>query len=67
MPRSQTRMAAALIRLALSQRTGDLDAAAAAAARAEVLLEATPAGLPAQHPRMRAQVLAGRARQLELL
>ncbi len=54
------RLAAALIRLARSQRTGDLAAAAAAAARAEVLLEAIPAGLLGQHPRMRAQVLAGR-------
>jgi LuxR family transcriptional regulator, maltose regulon positive regulatory protein len=56
-----SRLAAALIRLALSRRTGDLDAAAAAAARAEVLLEVIPAGLLARHPGMRAQVLAGRA------
>ena len=55
-----SRLAAALIRLALSRRTGDIDAAAAAAARAEVLLEAVPAGLLARHPGMRAQVLAGR-------
>ncbi len=55
-----SRLAAALIRLALSRRTGDLDAAAAAAARAEVLLGAIPAGLLARHPGMRAQVLSGR-------
>lgn len=55
-----TRLAAALIRLALSRRTGDLDALAAAAARAEVMLEAMPEGTLARHPGTRAQVLSAR-------
>ena len=54
------RLAAALIRLALSRRTGELDAAAAAAASAEDLLGELPDGLLAQHPGIRAQVLSGR-------
>src|ERR1700722_15944479 len=54
------RLGAALIRLAMSRRTGDLDAAAAAAARAAALLEALPEGLRARHPGIRAQVLSGR-------
>ena len=54
------RLAAALIRLTLSRRTGDLDAAAAAAASAEDLLGQLPEGLLARHPGIRAQVLSGR-------
>jgi LuxR family transcriptional regulator, maltose regulon positive regulatory protein len=54
------RLAAALIRLNLSRRTGDLDAAAAAAASAEDLLGELPEGLLARHPGIRAQVLSGR-------
>jgi LuxR family transcriptional regulator, maltose regulon positive regulatory protein len=53
------RLAAALIRLAVSRRTGDLDAATAAVA-AEALLEKLPESLLAQHPGTRAQVLSGR-------
>ncbi len=54
------RLAAALIRLAVSRRTGELDAATAAAASAEGLLAAIPEGLLARHPGIRAQVLSGR-------
>jgi LuxR family maltose regulon positive regulatory protein len=54
------RLATALIRLALSRRTGDLGAATAAAVSAERLLAAIPAGLLARHTAIRAQVLSGR-------
>ena len=54
------RLAAALIRLAVSRRAADLDAAAAAAAAAEALLEQVPERLVARHPEIRAQVLSGR-------
>jgi len=54
------RLGAALIRLALSRRTGDLDTATAAAASAAALLEALPERSLARHPGIRAQVLAGR-------
>ena len=54
------RLAAALIRLAVSRRAADLDAAAAAAAAAEELLEQIPERLAARHPEIRAQVLSGR-------
>jgi LuxR family transcriptional regulator, maltose regulon positive regulatory protein len=54
------RLAAALIRTAASRQTGDLEAALAAAAQAEVLLEEVPGDLLEQHPRIRAQVLAER-------
>ena len=54
------RLAAALIRLAVSRQTGDLDAAMAAGAQADALLEQIPEDLLARHPRIRAQVLAGR-------
>jgi LuxR family transcriptional regulator, maltose regulon positive regulatory protein len=53
------RLGAALIRLALSRRTGDLDTATAAAASAAVLLGKLPESLLARHPGIRAQVLAG--------
>ena len=46
---AEGRLAAALIRLAASRRTGDLAAAAAAAARAEVLLNRIPAATLARH------------------
>ena len=55
-----SRLAAALIRLALSRRTGEIDAAVAAAASAERLLAALPEGLRTRHPAIRAQVLSGR-------
>ncbi len=55
-----SRLAAAIIRLTASLRTGDLTAAASAAARAEVLLSRVPGGRLAQHWQIRARVLAGR-------
>jgi LuxR family transcriptional regulator, maltose regulon positive regulatory protein len=55
-----SRLAAAMIRLALSRRTGNLRAAAAAAAGAETLLKTVPDDLLARHPEVCAQVLAGR-------
>jgi LuxR family transcriptional regulator, maltose regulon positive regulatory protein len=54
------KLAAALIRLATSRRTGDLKAATAAADSAERLLPAVPGALLGQHPGARAQVLGGR-------
>jgi LuxR family transcriptional regulator, maltose regulon positive regulatory protein len=54
------RLAAAQIRLTISRRSGDLEAATAAAARAEALLEQIPEDLLARHPGIRARVLAGR-------
>ena len=55
-----SRLAAALIRLTASRRTGDLMAAASAAARAEVLVSRVPGGKLAQHRQIRARVLSGR-------
>ena len=55
-----SRLAGALIRLAASRRTGDLAAAAAAAARAEALAGRLPVGKLARHPQIRARVLSGR-------
>ena len=55
-----SRFAAAVIRLGLSRRTGDLVAATAAVSMAVALLEAIPADVLAQHPEVRAQVLSGR-------
>src|SRR5205814_812780 len=61
------RLAAAMIRLAVSRRTGDLPAAAAAASRAEALVGEVAGGpgehggRPARHQRIRARVLADRA------
>jgi len=55
-----SRLAAAMIRLAASRRTGDLAAAAAAAARAEVLVDRVPGGNPARHRTIQARVLSGR-------
>ena len=54
------RLAAALIRLAASRRTGDLAAAAAAAARAEVLVNRVPDAKLARHRKIRARLLSGR-------
>ena len=54
------RLAAALVRAALSRRTGDHAAAAGAAARAEELLEDIPAAQLARHPGIRTEVLSGR-------
>jgi len=55
-----SRLAAAMIRLALSRRTGDLSAAKAAVAKAQSLLEAVPGEQLAHHPWIHARVLAGR-------
>jgi LuxR family transcriptional regulator, maltose regulon positive regulatory protein len=54
------RLAAAMIRMAASLRSGDLMAAAAAAAYAEVLASRIPGDKLARHPDIRARVLAGR-------
>jgi LuxR family transcriptional regulator, maltose regulon positive regulatory protein len=54
------RSAAALIRLTLSRRTGDLEGAAAAAGRAEALFEQIPEELRSCHPEIRTQVLWSR-------
>jgi LuxR family transcriptional regulator, maltose regulon positive regulatory protein len=54
------RLAAAQVRLAMSRRIGDLDAAVAAAARAETLLGEMTGNHLARHPEIHAQVLAGR-------
>ena len=51
------RLAAALIRMALCRRTGDLDSVAAASARAETLLAEIPESLLARRPSVRAQLL----------
>jgi LuxR family transcriptional regulator, maltose regulon positive regulatory protein len=53
------RLAAALIRLALSRRTGDQAAAADAAARAQALLAMLPDRVLERHPGIYAQVLGG--------
>ena len=54
------RLAAALIRLAISRRAADLHAAAAAAAAAQSLFEQIPERLVVRHPEIRVQVLSGR-------
>jgi len=54
------RLAAALIRLAAARRTGDLAAAGAAAARAEVLVNSVPDAKLARHRRIRARLLSSR-------
>jgi len=53
-------LAAAMIRLAASLRSGDLAAAAAAAARAEVMAGRLPGGKLARHPDIKARVLSRR-------
>jgi LuxR family transcriptional regulator, maltose regulon positive regulatory protein len=55
-----SRLAAAIIRLTCSLRTGDLMTAASAAVRAEVLVSTIPGGDLARHRRVRACVLSGR-------
>jgi LuxR family transcriptional regulator, maltose regulon positive regulatory protein len=54
------RLAAALLRLALARRIGDLQAATAAARRAEALIEQLPEEVQARNPEILAQVLSGR-------
>jgi len=56
----ECRLAAALIRLAVCLRTGDMVAAATAAARAEMLLSRVPGDTLARHAEIRARVLSGR-------
>jgi LuxR family transcriptional regulator, maltose regulon positive regulatory protein len=53
------RLAAAMIRMAQSRRTGDPGAASVAAANAAALLEELPESLRARHPGVRAHVLTG--------
>ena len=55
-----SRLAAAMIRLAISLRAGDHSAAAAAAAQAEILVSRVPGDKLARHPEIRARVLASR-------
>ena len=55
-----SRLAAAMIRLAASLRSGDLAAAAAAAARAEAMAGHVPCGELARHPGIQARMLSGR-------
>jgi LuxR family transcriptional regulator, maltose regulon positive regulatory protein len=55
-----SRLAAAMIRLDISSRAGDLNAVAAAAAQAETLLSRVPGDKLARHPEISARVLAGR-------
>jgi LuxR family transcriptional regulator, maltose regulon positive regulatory protein len=55
---TESRLAAAMIRLAAARRAGDLTAASAAAARAEALLGATPGDRLARHPEIIARVLS---------
>ena len=57
---AESRLAAALIRLAASRRTGDLGAAAAAADRAQVLVGMISPDRLARHPDIKAHVLSGR-------
>jgi LuxR family transcriptional regulator, maltose regulon positive regulatory protein len=57
---AESRLAAALIRLAASRRTGDLVAATAAADRAQVLLGMISPAKLARHPDINAYVLSGR-------
>ena len=52
------RLAAALIRVTLSRRTGDPDAMTAAADQAKALVERLPGDLLGRHPGIRAQVLS---------
>ncbi len=54
------RLAACLIRLALSCRTGDLGTAAAAVGRSELLAGQLPEEVHARHPELAVQLLLGR-------
>ena len=53
-------LAAALIRLTASLRTGDLMAAAAAANQAEIMLSRVPNSILARHPELSRRVMSGR-------
>jgi LuxR family transcriptional regulator, maltose regulon positive regulatory protein len=54
------RLAAALVRLALSRRVGDLGVATAAIGQAEALVGRLPEEVHARHTELRAQILRGR-------
>jgi len=54
------RLAASQIGLALSRRTGDLEAAVAASRRADALAGQLPEDVHARHPGLRVQLLSGR-------
>jgi LuxR family transcriptional regulator, maltose regulon positive regulatory protein len=54
------RLAAALIRMTQSRRTGNIDVAADSASRAESLMAALPEGWAARHTGIRAEVMTGR-------
>ena len=54
------RLAAAQLRMAVSLRVGDLQAAMAAVGKAETLVEEIAGSLLARHPEVHAQLLAGR-------
>jgi len=56
----ECRLVAAMIRLTVSLRTGDLDVAASAAARAEVLASQVAGDKLDRHPDIRARMLSGR-------
>jgi LuxR family maltose regulon positive regulatory protein len=56
----QARLAAAQIRMALSRKVGDLDAAMVASSRAETSLSDIPGSVLASHPEVRPQVLLAR-------
>jgi len=53
-----SRLAAAMLRLAVARRTGDLDAAAASMARMEKLVEQLPGDILARHAEIHATVLS---------
>jgi LuxR family transcriptional regulator, maltose regulon positive regulatory protein len=53
------RLAAALIRLVLARRTGDLGMATAASGRAQALTAGLPGEVHIRHPEVRVQVMAG--------
>jgi LuxR family maltose regulon positive regulatory protein len=55
-----SRLTASMIRFALSRRSGDFDAAAAAIESAQALLEFIPTEQLARHPWIEARILAGR-------
>jgi LuxR family transcriptional regulator, maltose regulon positive regulatory protein len=54
------RLAAAMLRLAVSRQTGDLPALVATAGRAEALVSVMPGGMLARHPAIRANRLVAR-------
>ena len=57
----KARLTAAVLRLTVSLRTGDLAAAASAASRAQLILDGVPGRKLARHPDIRRRVLSGHA------